>query len=105
LTTHTDVAATALRGLFLDEFDRLLLETDLGIGVLSDRDLPALLEQLNPPAGTSLEAALLVVADGSEVPVRLFDWDAAMAPIRAQDVPKRFGFVPHPTPAPGQPDC
>ncbi|OGI67546.1 MAG: hypothetical protein A2W18_02695 [Candidatus Muproteobacteria bacterium RBG_16_60_9] len=104
-TTHTGLPAQALRGLFLDDFDRLLLETELGIGVVSDRDLPAVLEQLSPPTGTSIEATLLVVADGEEVPVRLFGRDVAIAPIRSQEVAERFHFNPRPTPAPGQPDC
>ena len=103
--THTSLVPKELRGLFLDEFDRLLLETELGVGVLSDRDLPAVLEQLSPPAGTSIEAALLVVADGEKVSATLFGQDVGVAPIRAEDVAERFGFVARPSPAPGQPDC
>jgi hypothetical protein len=103
--THTSLVPKELRGLFLDEFDRLLLETELGVGVLSDRDLPAVLEQLHPPVGTSIEAALLVVADGEKVSAKLFGQDVVVAPIRAEDVAERFGFVARPSPAPGQPDC
>jgi hypothetical protein len=105
LTAHTGLPATHMRGLFLDEFDRLLLETDLGIGVISDRDLPAVLEQLNPPTGTSVEATLLVVADGEEAPVQLFGRDMAIAPIQSAEVVTRYRFDPRPAPAPGQPDC
>lgn len=105
LTTHTNRAPTELRGLFLDEFDRLLLETDLGVGLVSDRDLPAVLEQLEAPDDSSIEAMLLVVADGDEVSAQLFGRDVTLAPIRAQDVAARFGFVVRPAPAPGQPDC
>jgi Protein of unknown function (DUF2946) len=105
MTTHTSLAPNELRGLFLDEFDRLLLETDLGVGLLSDRDLPAVLEQLEAPDDSSIEAMLLVVADGEEVSAQLFGRNIAIAPIRAQDVAERFGFVARPAPAPGQPDC
>ena len=105
LTTHTGLPTTQLRRLFLDDFDRLLLETDLGIGVISDRDLPAVLEQLDPPTGTSVEATLLVVADGEEAPVQLFGRDMAIAPIQSAEVMTRYRFDPRPAPAPGQPDC
>ena len=105
LTTHTGQRATQMRGLFLDEFDRLLLETDLGIGVISDRDLPAVLEQLDPPTGTSVEATLLIVADGEGAPVQLFGQDMAIAPIQSVEVVTRYGFDPRPAPAAGQPDC
>ena len=105
LTAHTGRSPATLRGLFLDEFDRLLLETDLGIGAISDRDLPAVLEQLAPPEGTSIEATLLVVADGEEAPARLVGSDISIAPIQSSEVSARFGFDPRPAPAPGQPDC
>jgi Protein of unknown function (DUF2946) len=105
LTTHTRLAPAELRGLLLDDFDRLLVETDLGVGLLSDRDLPAVLDQLDAPSESSIEAMLLVVADGEEVSAQLFGRDITIAPIRAEDVARRFGFVTHPAPAPGQPDC
>jgi len=105
LMTHTGEKPASLRGLFLDEFDRLLLETNLGIGVISDRDLPAALEQLEPPQGTSIEATLLVVADGESVSARFFGSDLSIAPIESSEVAARYGFDPHPVPAPGQPDC
>ena len=104
-TTHTGLPPKSLRRLFLDEFDGLLLETELGIGVLSDRDLPAVLEQIDAPDGSNIEATLLVVADGEEASVQLFGRDVRIGPIRMQEVPERFRFVAVPAPAPGQPDC
>jgi hypothetical protein len=103
--THTGLSPEMLHGLFLDDFDRLLLETDLGIGVLSDRDLPAVMERLGTIDDSSIETTLIAVADGESVSVCLFDRHVPMVPIRAADVAKRFAFVNRPAPAPGQPDC
>lgn len=103
--THTGLAPEKYHGLFLDDFDRLLFETELGVGVLSDRDLPAVLEQMDPPGGSSIDATLLVVADGEDATVKLFGRDVRLAPVRTEAVPERFRFVPRPAPAPGQPDC
>lgn len=103
--THTGLSPETLRGLFLDDFDRILLETDLGIGVLLDRDLPAVMERLATLDDSSIETTLIAVADGEIVSVCLFDRHVAMAPIRAKDVSERFDFVNRPAPAPGQPDC
>lgn len=103
--THTGARPGGLRGLFLDDYNALLLETELGIGVLLDRDLPAMLELLIPPDENNIESTLLVVADGEEAPVRLFDQTLSIAPVCAADVPARFRFVARPAPGPGQPDC
>lgn len=103
--THTGARPGEPRGLFLDDYSALLLDTELGVGVLLDRDLPAVLELLIPPDENSIESTLLVVADGEEAPVRLFGRTLSIAPVSAQDVPARFGFVARPAPPSGQREC
>jgi hypothetical protein len=94
LLSHTGADAGPIRAGFLDESGALLLETALGIGVVSDRDLAAIAEHV-PEAVTRGVAADCTVL-GARVHV---------APIRAAEVPARFGFVPRPEPAPGEPEC
>lgn len=105
LIAHTGIPIREPRRLFLDEFDRLLLETELGIGILADRDLPALIERMIPLDENNTETTLLAVAEGQEATVRLFERVLPIAPIGAADVPRRFGFVPRPAPPAGEPDC
>lgn len=105
LVAHTGAAPRALRGLYLDDYDHLLLDADLGIGVVADRDLPAVLDRLVPPNGGDIETTLLAAADGQSSQVRLHGQSLTLARIRREDVPRRFGFVPKPAPPAGQPDC
>ena len=105
LVAHTGAAAQELRSAFLDDREHLLFETDLGIGVVSDRDLPALLDRLSPAARPDMETTLQAVAAGETVRVRLFGHELPFGPIRAADVSRRFGFEPRPAPPAGQPDC
>ncbi|HEX7044870.1 MAG TPA: DUF2946 family protein [Burkholderiales bacterium] len=104
-TAHTGAAAAALRGLHLDDHNHLLLEADLGIGVIADRDLPAVLDRLVLPPGADLDTALLAVADGEAIEASLCGQRLRIAPIRRADVPRRFGFDPQPAPPAGEPDC
>ena len=46
LLAHTGAVPRALEAVFLDDAGALLLKTDIGIGVLLDRDLPGFLERL-----------------------------------------------------------
>lgn len=104
VATHTGAAPRELRGLFLDENQSLLLETDLGIGVLLDRHLPDFLTHVQPHTG-DLETTFEAVASGRETSCRLFGRKVSLAPVRADEVAQRFRFVPQPAPPRGQPDC
>jgi hypothetical protein len=104
---HTGDAPRALRALFVDDAGGLLLQTEQGIGAILDRDLPVVIERLRDEAGRPVEPLLErlaraadardhVALDGSRLPI---------ASIRAAEVARRFGFVPSPTPRPGEPEC
>ena len=104
LVTHTGTAPRAFESAFLDDAGALLLETDLGIGVLVDRDLPAVIEAARLrgcDAGPPIEAVL----QGREARLALPGATVTLAPIRSEEVPVRFGFVPRPAPRPGEPEC
>jgi Protein of unknown function (DUF2946) len=94
LVAHTGADPGALRAGFVDESGALLLETALGIGVVSDRDLTAI-------AGQMPES----IARGEAGGCALFGARLRIAPIRAEAVAERFGFVARPAPAPGEPEC
>jgi DUF2946 family protein len=94
LVSHTGAAAGTVRAGFLDEDGALLLETDLGIGVVCDRDLAAVAARVPEP-----------VARGEAADCTLLGARVRIAPIRAAEVAGRFGFVPRPLPAPGEPEC
>jgi len=105
LLAHTGAAPRALEAAFLDDSGALLLKTEIGIGVLLDRDLSAILERLADVRGRGLERLLEEVARGAEGQVMMQGKKVPIAPISAADVPGRFGFVARPAPRAGEPEC
>jgi hypothetical protein len=102
---HAGSAPRAPVAAFLDDAGALLLQTDLGIGVLLDRDLQAVLDHLTDSRERGAEQLVDELAQGAEVKARLFGSALRIASIRAADVAARFGFVPAPVPRPGEPGC
>jgi hypothetical protein len=102
---HAGTAPRALEAAFIDDSGSLLLKSELGIGVLLDRDLSAVLERLSDERGRPIERLLEEVAQGAEAHVMLHGKAVSIASIHSADVPGRFGFVPRPMPRPGEPEC
>jgi hypothetical protein len=101
LATHTGQAADKVIAAYLDSEGSVLLETETGIGLLDDRDLPAFLgECRDPRTGRSAEeAVLLELMEGAMTNPPL--WRGfPLQRIEPSAVPGRFGFVPQPRPAP-----
>ena len=105
ILAHTGAMPRALEAVFLDDAGALLLETEIGVGVLLDRDLSAVLERLTDVRGRALERLLEDVAHGAEAQVMLQGKSVPIASIRSADVPRRFGFVARPAPRAGEPEC
>jgi hypothetical protein len=111
LAAHTGAWVRALRGAWLDEAGRLLVESALGVGVVADRDLPEVITWLADEAGNPLDADRLEAAVlAGTAPEGTFlryggEQQVPVLTIRSADVPRRFGFDPDPRPAPGEPDC
>ena len=101
---HTGAVPRALEAVFLDDAGALLLETEIGIGVLLDRDLSAFLERLTDVRGP-LERLLEEVAQGAEARAMLHGKSVRVGRARSADVPRRFGFVQRPAPRAGEPEC
>ena len=102
---HTGARPLELRAVFLDDAGMLLLQTELGIGVLLDRDLQFVIERMTDEQGRSAEQVAQAIMLGTETRARLLGRTVEMAPVRAAEVPGRFGFDPRPTPRPGEPEC
>ena len=104
ILAHTGAVPHTLEAVFLDDAGALLLETEIGIGVLLDRDLSAFLERFTDVRGP-LERLLEEVAQGAEARAMLHGKSVRVARARSADVPRRFGFVQRPAPRAGEPEC
>jgi len=105
LLAHTGAAPRSIEAVFLDDAGALLVQAELGIGVLLDRDLPAFVERLADASGRTPERLLDAVAGGQEVTAMLQGVGVRVAPVHSADLPRLFGFVPRPAPPEGAPDC
>ena len=94
----------------MDEAGDMLIETPLGVGLLEDRDLPYIADQLTISGSAVDDATLERLLSGStpsevELALRLGERNVRVTRIQSADVPARFGFDPQPRPAPGEPEC
>lgn len=111
LTSHSGAAASTITAAYIDDTGQLLLETDLGIGLMHDADLETLVPRFGSPGGLTGEAALAAtldaLQDGRDVALELSldKTRIAVKPVRAADVPARFGFVARPVQPAGQEEC
>ena len=107
LETHTGLVAQEVRAAWIDDAGMLVFETELGPGVLLDRDLPALLDRIETASGPVSEESLAALTAGA-LPDLTLDLGLRRVPLSAivaANVPARFGFDADPRPAPGQPEC
>lgn len=111
LASHSGAAVSAIHAAYIDDAGQLLLDTDLGIGLVHDSDLETLVPRFSSPGGSAGEAALTATLDalqsGREVALELTldKTRIPVKPVRATDVPARFGFVPRPVQPAGQEEC
>jgi hypothetical protein len=96
LMAHTGESAGAVRSVHLDETGSVLLLTDLGIGLLDDRDLPAFLDACRQADGACVDEAALSAAVAGRG--GLFWRRLPVQAILAAQVPGRFGYRREPAP-------
>lgn len=109
---HTGAVVREIRAALVDDAGQLLLDTDLGAGIVHDADLGLLLPRFRDSAGqrpgdAALDDALLQLQDGRDGGL-LFDTGTGavpVRPVRAAEVPERFGFVPRPVQPAGEEEC
>jgi hypothetical protein len=101
LITHTGAPVSAMHEALLDENGNLLITFEGSVGVIEDRDLPALLDCICDASGrTADEAALTQLMDGSNCGLSLA-WHGVklpLSPIRSSEVALRYGFIADPQP-------
>jgi len=104
--THIGQSAGRPRELLFDEDDNVVLVTELGPGVVADRDLPALTDALSENgAVVDLDELLprLRAGDGKPLTgVCLFGEPVSVAAINSDVVARRFKFVAEPVPEAGR---
>lgn len=103
LQTHTGLPVKHIARWWLDDAGRLYADTDLGPGMIEDRELAPLLERLRTDTGEEPADALAArLENGSTQPLGLSFDSAPYAPLERVAVglvPDRLGF--HPCPEPG----
>ena len=94
-SAHTGQAAGAVRSAFLDPEGNILLATELGIGLLDDRDLPRFLGECRSAEGQLAdESAFAALMESGAGDIR---WQGLkMQMIAPASLPGRFNFDPHP---------
>jgi len=95
--SHTGEPAGQLNAIYLDEDGSILLETNLGIGLLSDRDLAQFLAECHDVSGMpATDESIVRFMETGSGDIR---WqNQSLQSIATVDVRKRFNFNPHPQP-------
>ena len=100
LETHTGLALTKLSAAMLDNQGQLLIESEHGIAVVSDRDLPTLLDAVwNADQRRANEAELLTLMHGDDSQL-VFRWGSAslaLTAIHTSEIPTRYRYVMQPS--------
>ena len=111
LATHIGEQANTLLGAWIDEQGTVLVQTDRGIGLVHDQDLdPLLLASIIEANGNVIEEGafdelLELIEHQCPIPlwIKFRDSNVRLEPIQSADVPKRFGYDPHPSELKPQP--
>ncbi len=107
LLAHNGAPVQRLERLLLDQAGAMLAVGERGVGVISDRDLPPLVERLaaeNPELDGG-EALPRLAALPHSPQILLFGRPLLLAQVQGASLPGIYGFNPDPRPAPGEPDC
>ncbi len=104
LETHTGESAGQIHSAILDEEGNFLLKNDIGIALLCDRDLPALLPRLCDTNGSIADDAtvLAFIEQTSANQYLSLHWQGQKIPVEflpCKQIPRHFGYVTAPAPA------
>jgi Protein of unknown function (DUF2946) len=101
LITHTGTALRNASSALIDENGNLLIAFEHSIGLVEDRDLPALLDAVVDTQGKQADdASLSRLMGGEPFPLWLQwpDMRLPLSPINSNIVAQRFGFIADPQP-------
>jgi len=109
---HSGQPVAAVKSAWMDEGGALLLETDIGVGIVHDRDLDRLPPHFidangNPLPEETLDALMEEAEQGRPVPLwlKVHDSNVKVGSIASRDVGARFGFIMQPVPPAGEEVC
>lgn len=108
IESHTARAATRVTGAWLDESGTLLLQTEIGIGIVNDLDLDRACRYFvgangHLPDDSALAELMVLLQQQRPAPLwfNVRGLNQKIEPINSGDVPQRFGFVCRPAAAAG----
>lgn len=112
LASHSGTGVGKIHAAYIDESGQLLLDTDLGVGLVHDTDLETLIPRFSARNdGATGEAALAATLDALQAGDAVaLDLDLGtvripVKPVRAAAVPEQFGFLARPVQPAGEEEC
>lgn len=112
IEAHTGKVITVVNEAWIDDLGIVLLATELGPGMVDDRDLERLLPCFTDERCRSLPAEAIASAieclqsgGSANLHLRYRDRQVPVSAIAASAVPATFGFVQRPVQPPGQEEC
>jgi len=112
IETHTGKTVSRVDTAWIDETGVVLLATELGVGMIDDRDLDRLLPCFSDERGATLtEDAIaatierLQAGGNADLYFRYRENAVLVSPIRARRVALKFGFVAQPAQRSGEEEC
>jgi hypothetical protein len=112
IETHTGRAVTQVSSAWIDDAGVVLIESEHGAGLVDDRDLQRMLACFTDgrgavPSEEAVAAAIEQLQSGATVDLAIAYGGNAVpvAPIKAADVPARFGYVKRPVQPAGEEEC
>jgi hypothetical protein len=98
LLTHTGVAAGVPAACFLDEEGSALISTELGVGLLDDRDLPTFLDECRQEANIAVDEGNWLKILAGENTAKITWRSLPLQTIRQSTVAEHFNFRQQPQP-------
>ena len=106
IETHTGLEPANVAGAWLTDEGGLVLATELGAGLLHDRDLVAIEHALITSEGDQASMEMLETGSGARtLGIALHGARIPLGRIAVAELAARFGFNPDPQPAPGEAEC
>jgi hypothetical protein len=98
LQSHTDLACGDIIACFLDREGNALINSELGIGLLDDRDLPAFLEECRQNESVTVDEENWLKIMAGETLAKVKWRGLSVQAINQNDAACRFNFQPNPQP-------
>ena len=96
LVAHTGAAIARIDAWWLDDAGALYATTDIGPGMIEDRDLPAVFDALTLPDGSPALERIAALQPGQQLDIAAFGSTATLTAVARRDIPQAMGFVAMP---------